>query len=304
MGVGDMRISRVVRSLLLPFAVLLAAAPAVFSAAPAGKVLRFRLKEGDTAVYQHSRSGRAEMTEAAGEKSRMEMTAQARCTVEFLGETAGGDFGVQAVIEPHTVNAKVDGEEQTQESPGNAARYIVNNQGRIKKVTWLTGDPTADPESAGLVVTPDDVFLLGGAGILPDKPLKKGDKWTGTVTVPGAVMGEDLVVKYQSVLLGEEQFRGAVCQKIKTTATSSFSASEEMPELGGTIKASAKATSQHTWLFDPERGLIASAEGTNRLSVTMQVGDPDQTLVSVTLSGVINSRSVLTEYNGVPVAAR
>jgi hypothetical protein len=117
-------------------------------------------------------------------------------------------------------------------------------------------------------------------------------------------MGEDLVVKYQSVLLGEEQFRGAVCQKIKTTATSSFSASEEMPELGGTIKASAKATSQHTWLFDPERGLIASAEGTNRLSVTMQVGDPDQTLVSVTLSGVINSRSVLTEYNGVPVAAR
>ena len=303
-GVGDMRISHVVRSLLLPFAVLLAAAPAVFPAAPAGKVLRFRPKEGDTAVYQHTLSTRAEMKEEAGEKSRTEMTAQARCTVEFLGENASGDFGVQAAIEPHTVDTKVDGEEGTEESPGSAARYVVNRQGRIKKVSWLTGDPTDDPESAALVITPDDVFLLGGAAILPDKAVKKGDKWSGTVTVPGAVMDEDLVVKYQSVLLGEEQFKGAVCQKIKTTATSSFSAREDMPELGGTIKASAKASGQYAWLFDAERGLIASAEGTDRLSLTVQVGDADQTLVSVTLSAVINSRSVLTEYNGVPVGAK
>jgi hypothetical protein len=299
-----MRISHVVRSLLLLFAVLLAAAPAVFPAAPAGKVLRFHPKEGDAAVYQHSLSTRAEMKEEAGEKSRMEMTAEARCTVEFLGETASGDFGVQAAIEPHTVNAIVDGEEQNEESPGNAARYVVNRQGRIKKITWLTGDPTSDPESAGLVVTPEDVFLLSGAAILPDKPVKKGDKWSGTVTIPGAMMGDDLAIKYQSVLLGEEQFKGAVCQKIKTTATLSFSAREDIPEMGGTIKVSAKASGQYTWLFDAERGLIASTEGTDRVSVTAQVGDADQTLVNVTLSAVVNSRNLLTEYNGVPIGQK
>ncbi|MFB3880622.1 MAG: hypothetical protein ACE149_05130 [Armatimonadota bacterium] len=298
-----MRVSRLICSLLLAVAMLVAAS-IVFPAAPAGKVLRFRPKEGDTAAYQFSTSTRGEMKEEAGQKSRMETSAQARCTVQFLGETAVGDFGAEAAIEPHTINETVDGEDQSKESPGTAARYVVNNQGRIKRVTWLTGDPSADPESAGLAATPDEVFLLGGAAILPDKPVKKGDKWSGTVTIPGVVMGGDLKVNYQSVLLGEEQFRGAACQKIKTTATATFAASEDLPEVGGTVKVSAKQTGQYTWLFDAERGLIASAQGTERVSVTAQLSDPDQTLVSFALSAVSNVRSTLTEYNGVSLAAK
>ena len=299
-----MRISRVVRSLLLPFAVLLAAAPAVFPGAPAGKVLRFRANEGDTAVYQHKLSGRAEVKEEGGQKARVEVRAEATCNVEFLGQTASGDLGVRGVIQPYTVTETLDGDETVTEASEVAARYITNNQGRIKTVSWITTDPMLDEESRGITVTPDDIFLLSGAAILPDKAVKKGDKWSGTVKIPGAVMGEDETIKYDSVLLGQESFRGIPCQKIKTKAVLSFTASIESPDGAGNVAFGGKGTGEYIWLFDSERGIIASIDGTVRTTMTVKVADVEQTLVSASISGVVNQKSSLTEYNGVPIGQK
>jgi hypothetical protein len=299
-----MRISHVVRSLLLPFAVLFVAAPAVFPAAPAGKVLRFRANEGETAVYQHKLSGRAEMKEEGGQRGRAEVSAEATCNVEFLGQTASGDFGLRGVIQPYTVKETVDGNESVSEASEVAARYIINNQGRIKTVSWITTDPMLDEERRGVAVTPDDIFLLGGAAILPDKPVKKGDKWSGAVKIPGAVMGEDETIRYDSVLLGQESFRGIPCEKMKTKAAISFSATIDSPDGSGSLTVAGKGTGEYVWLFDAERGIIVSIDGTVRTAMTMKVVDVEQTLVSAAISGVENDKTVLTEYNGVAIGQK
>ena len=299
-----MRVSRLLCSLLLPLAFLLAAAPVVFPAAPAGKVLRFRPNEGDTAVYQHKLSGRAEVKEEGGQKARLEVRAEATCNVEFLGQTASGDFGLGGAIQPYTVTETLDGDETTTQASEVAARYVVNNQGRIKSVTWITSDPLLDTEDRGVAVTPDDIFLLGGAAILPDKPVKNGDKWSGTVKIPGAVMGEDETIKYDSVLLGQAAFRGISCEKIKTKAAVSFSATIESPDGAGTAAVAGKGAGEYVWLFDSARGVIVSIDGTEKTSITVKITEVEQDLAAVTISGVVNGKTALTEYNGVPIGSK
>jgi len=202
------------------------------------------------------------------------------------------------------MTSKVDGEEEEEEAPEVAARYVVNPQGRIKSISWLSGDPMlANEETGGLILTPEDIFLVGGAAILPDKPVKKGGKWSGTVTIPGASMGGDEVIKYESVLLGEEKFGGVVCDKIKTKATTSFSASEEAPDGSGKISVTVKVTVAATWLLDSTRGLIVSTTASDQAVITFKITENGGLLGKATISGTGNYRSVLAEYNGAPVTA-
>ena len=59
-----------------------------------------------------------------------------------------------------------------------------------------------------------------------------------------------------------------------------------------------------TWLYDYGRGAIMSAESTDRLSVTLtgndEAGNPSQ----ASISGVLNSRAQLLEFNGQRIPAK
>jgi hypothetical protein len=277
------------------------AASLAWGASAQGRLLRYHANEGSTAVYDHKLSGRLDLTEEAGQKGRVEITTQARCNVEFLGGTASGDIGLRGLIEPRSSTVITDGRKEIVQSSEVAARYLVNPQGRVKSISWLTGGPMLDSMDEGVSVTPEDIFLLGGAAILPDKPVKTGDKWSGSVKGPGALAGEDETIKYESTLLGEETFRGALCARIKTKATISGSASEDAPDGSGRAVVSAKATTVATWLFDPERGMITSVDESDQLSMTIKIIQDEGVLAKVTMAGVINTRSTLTEYNGAPV---
>ncbi len=298
-----MRVSRVVCSMLLLAVVLLAIAPAVLSGSPPGKTLRFRANDGSTAAYDLGMSGRAEIKEAAGQKERVEFSTSTRCDVEFLGQTASGDFGIRSTIQPYTLNAKVGANERGQEKAEMAARYTLNALGRVKSVSWLTGNPSMDPAGAGISLTPDDV-IFGGAAVLPERPVKKGDKWSGAINVPGAGVGDEETIKYNSVLLGEETFRGIRCQKIKTSATMSETGSEEAPDGSSVVRINVKVTSTATWLFDAERGIIVSIDESSKLSMTVKIEQDGSALASVTVNGVMNIRSTLTEFNGIAVAVK
>ncbi len=284
----------------LPVAVHAGTAPPA-----AGKLLRLRPKTGDIASYDCKFSARAEMKADTGEKSNYQLSGQTQCEVEVLGDTSGGDFGLKGVIQPYPVTTTVDGEQEEEEAPEVAARYVVNPQGRIKSISWLSGDPMlADEETGGLFLTPEEVFLVGGAAILPDKPVKKGDKWSGTVTIPDAGMGGDEVIKYESVLLGEEKFQGVVCDKIKTKATTSFSVSENAPDGSGKISVTAKVKGEITWLLDASRGMIVSTTATDQVVITFKITDEGGLLGKATIAGTSNYRSVLNTYNGVSVSAK
>jgi len=300
-----MRISRVVRSLLLPFAVLFAAAPVVFPAAPAGKVLRFRPKEGDTAVYDCKLSSRAEGKSDDGERLRAEISLSMKSTAEFLGDTASGDYGVRGTIESGTLKVSVDGTQHEAELPQYTEKFIVSNRGEMKSQSVVSGDPPVLMYGGLLLVLgPDEPLLLGGTAIFPDKPLQKGDKWKGTAHVPLPRGGEYNDWDYQSVLLGEESWRGSNCHRIKTTISGTISEAVDAPDGSGTLRVSSKITSVDIWLFDSKRGLIVYSERSTRLATTVKLIVDGEVVREQTTSGVLNEKNVLTEYNGVPVAAK
>jgi hypothetical protein len=300
-----MRISRVVRSLLLPFAVLLAAAPAVFSAAPAGKVLRYQNSPGDAAVYDCKLSSRAESKSDDGKKLRAEISLQMRCTAEYLGDTASGVFGIRGTIESGTLKVKVDGTQQQTELPEYTEKFIVGNRGEMKSQSVVSGDPPVLMYGGLLLaVGPDEPLLLGGTAIFPDKPLQKGDKWKGTAHVPLPYGGKYNDWEYQSVLLGEETWRGRNCHRIKTTTSGAISEDVDAPDGSGILRGSGKITSVDTWLFDSERGLIVYSERSTRLATTAKLIVDGEVVRKQTTSGVLNEKNVLTEYNGVSVGAK
>ncbi len=60
---------------------------------------------------------------------------------------------------------------------------------------------------------------------------------------------------------------------------------------------------QDTWLFDPKRGLVVFAEGSHDLVVTTTIRRGGESTGSATAKGIIRTRSVLTEFNGVKLGS-
>jgi hypothetical protein len=277
-------------------------ATAALGAAPTGKTLRYKCEPGLRAVYGTKFSMTGDVKSSEGDKSHMTQSAQTTCLVEYLGDTASGDFGAMAEVQGGSLAVKIDGETDEQPFEGSAAEYVLNRLGRIKSLSWLSEDPSLETDDQiDWTPSPDEVFLLGGAGILPEKPVKKGDTWKGSVKIPGAVMGEDETIEYRSTLLGEERYGGAVCSKIKTKATVAFTASEDVPDLSGKVTAKARVTGDYTWLFDPARGMIVKTDSVQKVTFSINITMDGNPLVSVSMTGTINSNHKLKEVNGQPV---
>jgi hypothetical protein len=292
-----MCISRVVcRS--LPLLILLLAASAAIAAAQ-GRVLRYRHSPGDTALYDCKLSSRAQGKSDSGQKIQVEMSLTMNCGAEFLGDTASGDYGLRGVINSGTLKVKSGGQPQEIELPEFAERYLVSPRGEIKSASVLSGQPPILMYGGlFLIMGPDDPVLLGGTAIFPDKPLKAGDRWKGTARIPVVGTGEVNEVKYESVLLGEETFRGTVSQKIKTATSTTIADTVDAPDGSGSLRAKGTITTQDTWLFDPQRGVILYSERSARIAMTVKVEQGGQVVEGYTTSGVLNEKSTLTQFNG------
>jgi len=280
-------------------AALLGAAP-TSCGDPAGELLRYRHSRGDKAVYQFDLSCRAEVKEEGGPRRiQAEMSVEMECLAHFLGETASRDWGIRGEISSGVIRFKGEGKDESLSFGEMSARYIVSPRGEVSSARLTSGDPPTLFFGGGtLAFGPEDAFLLGGAAIFPEKPIKKGDRWEGSARAPGLIKGEIQELPYESVLLGEENFGGTVCQKIKTTRRRELGGSERSPDGSGVAHIKLKISQTDTWLFDPERGVIMSIEGSARVLVTTEVEQGGQKLGGTATSGVINARSVLTEFNG------
>ncbi|MFB3880621.1 MAG: hypothetical protein ACE149_05125 [Armatimonadota bacterium] len=300
-----MRVGRVVCSLLLPLAVLLIAATIVFPAAPAGKVFRFQPKEGGAAAYDTKLSSRAEGKGDGGERVRAEVSLQMRCVASYLGGTASGGFGLRGAIESGAMKVKVDGREQELDLPEYVERYTVTERGEMKSQSVVSGEPPVVAYGGVyLAVTPDEPILLGGLAIFPERPLRKGDKWKGTARVPLPQGGKYNDWSYQSVLVGEETWRGRKCHRVKTTSSTTLSQTADAPDGSGTIRMSGKVTSTDNWLFDSERGIIVYSQRSARVQTAMSLVSDGEVVRTQTTSGVLNEKNVLVEYDGSPVGAK
>lgn len=269
------------------------------------QVLRFRHTPGDKAVYNFSVSSRAEATEKGGESVRAEVTVQMKCPVEFLGDTASGDWGVLGEITTGVMKVKSGGEEQSLDFGDVKARYVISPSGEITSLRLLSGNPPVLQFAGGvLALGPEDAFALAGTAIFPDTPLTQGDTWKGVASVPSIFSGRAHDVPYQSVLLGEERFKGAVCKRIKTTRSILIEDTAQAPDGSGEAYVKVKTSGAYIWLFDPQRGVIMSIQGSENIAVTTTVEQSGQKLLGVAATGVVNTRSLLTEFNGVKLSAQ
>jgi len=279
---------------------------AASTVAPAadGVVLKYTHSAGDRAVYDYGLSARLQLKEEGGQSARVEMSLQMKCLAQYLGDTSSGDWGILGHIVSGTAEAKSEDQEQSVEIGEVKVRYIVSPTGEIQSHRLVSGDPPVlNFGGAVLVLGPDDAFMLAGVAIFPDQPLKKGESWTGTATVPNLLEGDSQEVPFKSVFLGESTFAGSKCYQIKTASTHSFEGSIPSPDGSGALDVVMTAVGEATWLFDPARGVIVSIEGRDNVKTVITMTQTGQKLGTITSAGVVNTKSVLKEFNGKAVSA-
>lgn len=282
-------------------ACLLAASPAF---AEEGVVLEYHHSPGDRAVYELNISTTARVQEEGGESAKADVDVTLRCCAEYLGDTASGDWGILGTITSGAMTATVEGEEESAALGNISARYIVSPRGEVTSSRAVRGEaPSLVHGGEGVMLEPADVFLLSGVAIFPDRPLKQGDKWKGVARVSLLEGGGVHEQPYESVFLGPADYCGSQCWKVKTTAQAEVE--ETIPSCDGLGHADValKVSVQATWLYDPERGVIASVDETENVKMTVTLMAGGQKMGQATIAAVMKSRSRLTEFNGVKVAS-
>jgi len=268
------------------------------SAGDQGLVLRYRLAKGDKVTYNYSGSARAQLDVQKGlTTAKAEVSLQMKVVAEVLDTKPNGDLQVQAQIVSGTVKMKSQGQQQSTPVQPAVANYEVTSRGEIKTAELLSGEPAAIG-TIGLAFMPDDAFLLGGVGIFPERALKVGDKWKGVTRLTNPVTGETEPFSYESKLLAQEQVKGRPCVKVRTTATRKLSQTIDAPDGSRQARVSIITTDEITWRFDYQRGVIMLAEDTDRAAMAMEGTGAEGGPASAKMAGVLNSRSVLTEFNG------
>ena len=268
-----------------------------------GVTLRYKQSQGDRAVYKFASSARARIDVQQGlTTSQAEMSLQMSVSTEVTDISPEGDLRIQAQITSGGMKLKAEGEQSTAPVENVVVNYMISPQAGVRNAELVAGNPPMFP-GIFLAFMPDDAFLLGGLAQLPAKPLSPGETWSGTAHVPTGD-GETEDVPYKSKLLGMVQFRGRPCAKIRTMAKVTETSTEDAPDGSGTMTAKATITRDTTWLLDYERGVSMSADSTDRLSLTLEGTDETGENSTATISGALNSRAQLLEFNGQKLPAK
>lgn len=294
-GAGERPSWRAV-AILLTLAALLTAA---HSARAQQLTLKYRFAEGDTASYTFSCSTRAKLDVQKGlTTSAAEMSLQMKVSTEVTEVAPNGDAKLRGDILSGSLKVKAEGEEETTPVGEIVTNYVLTPRGVMKAKELLSGEPIVLP-GVSVLMEADDAFLLGGLGLLPERPVKPGEKWKGVARLPALMDEEVLTVTYDSKLLGIEQYKGRPCAKIRTTVSRRFAESFEAPDGSGPAKVSGLITGDGTWRFDYERGVIMSME--QRAQVVTEMSHAEST---AKVSSVLNMRAALTELNGQKIPAK
>ena len=284
-----------------------AALLAVVAAGPAGAqalTLRHEQAQGDISVHQYSISLKLKADLQKGltvEEAQIALQMKTRTEVQEV--LPNGDRRVQSQVLSGGVSLKAPGEEKSGPLDNAVANYTVGPQGTLKAAELLTGQPAVLPElftSFG----PDEAFVLGGIAEFPERPLKPGDKWSGTATGFNLVSGEREPVKYESKLLGREQYKGRPCVKVHTVATVKVGTKIDAPDGSASMKVAVSETDDVTWRFDYERGAIMSGEGTGKMTVTVVLTPTGMDSQTAKLTAWGTWRTALTEFNGQVLPAK
>jgi len=168
---------------------------------------------------------------------------------------------VRAELAPCSVNVKSQGKKRTTRLEGAAMAYDVTSRGLVQTAELLSAELPVLPE-VGIIVTPDDAFLVSAVGVLPTKPLQTGATWHGTVTLPSvSEPGGVVSAAYDSKVVGRVAYAGRSCWRIATKLRSSREESQSASCGRWNARAKITQTGSKEWLFDPEAGLVMKIDG-------------------------------------------
>ncbi len=292
----SIRRARSLIGLLTLLLVAVAAAGAEPAAAPT-----YHQEEGRQAVYRVATKSTSNQPRAGG-TVKTTSTASVRVSVEFLGLTPDSTIQVRGEVLSGTVSKVSQGKTQTIALQPRTVNYEVSPRGEVK---LADGDvtPTPGTEEVGITLTPDDGFLAGYLAVLPKRPLKVGDHWTGTVTSGEAGSENETEVRYDAKAVGQTQYAGRTCWKIKTNYKRALTQTFSAPDGSGEVRVKSTATGTCAWLFAPQEGVLVASDTTSKslYTATLSVAEAEET-VHGSLTSEVHAR--LVELDGEPVAAK
>jgi|GEM_PF-6489178 len=273
---------------------------------PDGVTLAYKHQPGDEARYEMILAGRAQSrVEGDSETTRLEVTVKIESIVTFPETERDAAQKVRGEIVGGEATARSGEEEESQPLEGCVLDYLLTPKGEIKGFEYVSGEPIVLEFAGGaLVPGPEDAFLLGGAAVLPQQPVKPGDSWEGIASIPNPAGGDPFELSYRSTYLGTEEHRGMRCHKIKTVR--GFSGDDTYTDPGGLgeVRTSTHMWGEHVWFLDQQSWLIVSTDGSDRVVSVTTIDFEDGEPVTLRQAGIVNVRSVLTEFNGAKIESR
>jgi hypothetical protein len=295
-----MRRSR--RALIIVLLAALAFATFAATAAPQTYRLRLHQGKGDKAVYTVAVVETDMLAGPEASERRIVTGAHLAWAVTFQGVSPDGTIRVESTIEGGPTKTEMGAQSKTGRVDDSVVNYVLTPRAEVKEAELASGSlPVISP--LGTALSADDVFV---PALLPDTPVKVGDRWQEALQVPAPTgdPGHARQVNQQSEVLGQVSYAGRSCLRIRTTLRQSQQLTQEAPDGSGTVAIKAQGESTVVWLFDPRQGLVmkVDSDGVDTAAHMLKAAGRGQQ--AVTIRKTVSIRSRMTEYNGKKIAAQ
>ncbi|RKY89181.1 hypothetical protein DRQ09_01825 [candidate division KSB1 bacterium] len=206
------------------------------------------------------------------------------CSYMYLEDEVSGDLSYQIILGDMTVSTSFMRAKPQIKAfrrlKGRRVRFSLGKKGGIKNVKELD----VVRMEADMPFNPVDQIYTNFIR-LPDKPVKKGDSWTATVTAPLTSLQLQGELKFTDncTLEDIEIKKGIECHKISFVRDAEYSGNINLPGLNYEING--KGKEKGNFWFDSKRGIIVLIESTSTEKVISGLPQFPTAKVEINISG-------------------
>jgi hypothetical protein len=262
--------------------VLLILASAGTSSGQEAFTLKYKFAKGKT--YRYADTVKTNMTqEMMGQE--MKMMNGVNAVMRIVGEATAADGGSVLLFSADTLrvsvkNPRMDTTLVPIELSHKRSRVTIDARGDVKKRETVDSVQVAGMMGIGS----GTVQQLIRFPILPEKPVKAGEKWTGTRTDTTDAMGGKSVsnITNEYTLVGKERYSGRDCVKFTYSGKMTITSKGTMG--GMDVFTEGNGTMTGTVYFDPTAGLMVAEEGKMDVELTAAVTGAQNMTIPITQS--------------------
>jgi hypothetical protein len=271
--------------------------------------LRWNLKEGDK-IYVESKGESQQAMKVMGQDSKNEITQSSLVSFTVLRKEDDGSLLLEQKIESMKIKSTGIGGDAVakaaEKTEGASFKLTLSPKGDITKVEGLeeflnkvAGEDASQRRMMQTVFSEDAARQMASDifGFLPDKPLKKGDRWERTSSMSMGPIGK-LGVESKYTYDGKETVDGKPLDKISFTASTSYTPPKEGGSAPFKVTKGELKSEQFmgTLYFDSAAGRLARSELNTKIkgSLTMSTGGQE---VQMELNQATVSKTRVSDKN-------